>query len=363
MGMRVREQKHICGESYSTAPYLEADIFEITEAQHKASARAKKELATSLVKDKHNQEAAKRYLVQLINTNFGPGDWSITQTYTDENLPAAGDLALEPVHSVTRLQGMGMPPSSHTPVKDIWYMTRRYFDFDHYRYDVWCATERGKLLAYLVTRTAEVTLSDGSQVKVLRMVDFIGEDAVLARLGTALDRILAESGAEYLTKETLPEGFELLPLPGHFFDMAGFRTPDDNVYLADCLSSRETLEKYQIGFIYDVAAYLNTLEKVKTLKARLFVPAHAEAAEDITELAQYNIDKVNEIADKIVSLCKEPLGFEVILQRLFTEYGLVMNFEQYVLVGSTVRSYLAWLKDTGRLNAVFEKNLLLWEKI
>ena len=172
-----------------------------------------------------------------------------------------------------------------------------------------------------------------------------------------------ESDAEYLTKETLPEGFELIPLPGHFFDMAGFRTPDDNVYLADCLSSRETLEKYQIGFIYDVAAYLNTLEKVKTLKARLFVPAHAEAAEDITELAQYNIDKVKEIADKIVSLCKEPLGFEVILQRLFTEYGLVMNFEQYVLVGSTVRSYLAWLKDTGRLNAVFEKNLLLWEKI
>ena len=172
-----------------------------------------------------------------------------------------------------------------------------------------------------------------------------------------------ESGVEYLTKETLPEGFELIPLPGHFFDMAGFRTPDDTVYLADCLSSRETLEKYQIGFIYDVAAYLNTLEKVKTLKARLFVPAHAEAAEDITELAQYNIDKVNEIADKIVSLCKEPLGFEVILQRLFTEYGLVMNFEQYVLVGSTVRSYLAWLKDTGRLNAVFEKNLLLWEKI
>ena len=172
-----------------------------------------------------------------------------------------------------------------------------------------------------------------------------------------------ESGVEYLTKETLPEGFELIPLPGHFFDMAGFRTPDDNVYLADCLSSRETLDKYQIGFIYDVAAYLNTLEKVKTLKARLFVPAHAEAAEDITELAQYNIDKVNEIADKIVSLCKEPLGFEVILQRLFTEYGLVMNFEQYVLVGSTVRSYLAWLKDTGRLNAVFEKNLLLWEKI
>ena len=171
-----------------------------------------------------------------------------------------------------------------------------------------------------------------------------------------------ESGAEVLTAGTLPEGFALIPLPGHFFDMAGFRTPDDTVYLADCLSSRETLEKYRIGFIYDVGAYLDTLEMVKTLKARIFVPAHAEAAGDITELAQYNIDTVHEIAEKIVELCREPLGFETILQRLFTEYGLAMNFEQYVLVGSTVRSYLAWLKDTGKLNAVFEKNQLLWKR-
>lgn len=171
-----------------------------------------------------------------------------------------------------------------------------------------------------------------------------------------------ESEAEYLTKETLPEGFEIIDLPGHFFDMVGFRTPDDVVYLADCLSSRETLDKYQISFLYDAAAYIKTLEMVKSLKAKLFIPAHAEAAEDISELAQYNIDKVLEIAEKIVSICAEPLCFEKILQKLFTEYGLAMNFEQYVLVGSTVRSYLAWLKDTGRLNARFEDNMLFWER-
>lgn len=90
-----------------------------------------------------------------------------------------------------------------------------------------------------------------------------------------------ESGAELLTEDCLPEGFSMIPLPGHFFDMVGFRTPDDVVYLADCLSSRETLEKYRIGFIYDVEAYLCTLEMVKTLEARLFIPAHAAATEDI----------------------------------------------------------------------------------
>ena len=169
-----------------------------------------------------------------------------------------------------------------------------------------------------------------------------------------------ESNAEYLTKDVLPDGFEIIPLPGHFFDMVGFRTPDDVVYLADCLSSRETLDKYQIGFIYDVAAYIETLEMVKSLKAKMFVPAHAAVTEDISELAQYNIDKVREIADRILNFCKEPLNFEVILQKLFAEYDLTMNFEQYVLVGSTVRSYLAWLKDMGSLEAEFKNNMCIY---
>ena len=169
-----------------------------------------------------------------------------------------------------------------------------------------------------------------------------------------------ESDAEPLTGEVLPEGFEAIPLPGHFFDMVGYRTPDDVVFLADCLSSRETLEKYKVGFIYDVAAYLQTLETVKTMSARLFVPSHAEATEDIAPLAQYNIDLVHEIAEKVHALCAEPSCFETLLQRLFAEYGLTMNFEQYVLVGSTLRSYLSYLRDAGRLIPVFEDGMLLW---
>ena len=172
-----------------------------------------------------------------------------------------------------------------------------------------------------------------------------------------------ESGAELLSESVLPEGFQIISLPGHFFDMVGFRTADDVVYLADCLSSKETLEKYQISFIYDIAAYLKTLEMVKQLEAKMFVPAHAETVENIAPLAQFNIDKVNEIADKINKICTEPLCFEQILQKVFAEYGLAINFEQYVLVGSTVRSYLAWLKDTGKVTAFFDHNLLLWERL
>lgn len=171
-----------------------------------------------------------------------------------------------------------------------------------------------------------------------------------------------ESDAEYLTEECLPEGVTALPLKGHFFDMTGFRDNDDVVYLADCLSSEETLEKYGISFVYDVAAYLNTLEQVKTMEASMFIPAHARETDNIAPLAQINIDKVHEVAEHILSICGEPLCFEHILQKMFTVYGLGMNFEQYALVGSTIRSYLAWLKDDGRLTVEFDNNMLLWKK-
>ena len=172
-----------------------------------------------------------------------------------------------------------------------------------------------------------------------------------------------ESDAQPLTPEHLPAGFELIPLPGHFFDMIGLRTPDDVVFLADCLSSQATLDKYQISYVYDVAAYLDTLERVKEMHAALFVPAHADATEDIAPLAQYNIDKVNEIAGHILDFCAAPHTFEEVLQHLFTSYDLTMTFEQYALVGSTVRNYLSWLLDSERLSATFTDNRLLWQRV
>lgn len=166
-----------------------------------------------------------------------------------------------------------------------------------------------------------------------------------------------------LTDQALPDGIRSISLPGHFFDMVGFVSDDGAAYLADCLSSRETLEKYQITFVYDVAAYLDTLAMVKTLDAKVFIPAHAEETDDIAPLAQANIDKVYEISEKMLELCKEPVVFETLLQQLFDHFGLTLNISQYVLVGSTVRSYLAWLKNEGRMEFLFENGLMRWRTV
>lgn len=172
-----------------------------------------------------------------------------------------------------------------------------------------------------------------------------------------------ESEVSDFSDAGFPKEIEVISLPGHFFHMTGFRLPDQTVFLADCISSRAALEKYAVSFIYDVEAYLKTLDMVEGMEAAMFVPAHAEAAADIRELVQYNRNQVISIAEKLLTICREPVNFESILQKVFREYGLTMNFEQYVLAGSTIRSYLSWLKDSKRLAAEFKDNLLLWQTI
>ena len=170
-----------------------------------------------------------------------------------------------------------------------------------------------------------------------------------------------ESAAEPLTDAVMPEGLSILPLPGHSFSMVGFFAPDGVCYIGDAVSSRETLEKYRVGFLYDVGAHLQTLEALKSVEATCFVPSHAPATEDVKSLLDCNIDAVRETAERITAICRTPQCFEDVLARLFTDYGLDMSFQQYALVGSTVRSYLSYLKTEGRVDVRIRDGYLLWE--
>lgn len=170
------------------------------------------------------------------------------------------------------------------------------------------------------------------------------------------------SPAEDVSAPGFPAGVDVLPLPGHFFDMVGYRTADGTAYIADCLSSAATLEKYGVPFIYDVAAYLDTLRKLPELEAKLYVPAHAEAVEDIAPLAELNLRHVEALCESVLELCAEPLVFDELLKRVFDRWALQLTMEQYVLVGSTVKSILSWHLDAGRAEALIEENRLLWRR-
>ncbi|MBE6580540.1 MAG: MBL fold metallo-hydrolase [Ruminococcaceae bacterium] len=176
--------------------------------------------------------------------------------------------------------------------------------------------------------------------------------------------LLAEASvAEPLSDAVLPQGLSLLPLSGHAMDMVGFLTDDGVAFLGDALSSQETLDKYKICYIYDIASYLETLRGLPEIAADIYVPSHAAPTEDIAPLAQYNTEATLAVAEDIVALLATPKHFESLFSLLLTQYGAPLNFQQYGLVGSTLRSYLAWLKNERRIDVIFENNFLCWKAI
>lgn len=166
--------------------------------------------------------------------------------------------------------------------------------------------------------------------------------------------------AEDIRELMLPDGLELIELPGHNFHMVGVRTDDDVVFLADSIFSMHMLRKYHINFMFDVPAFSRTLDEIGKMQAALFIPAHAEPQTDIRPLAVANKEKIDEIAKNIINFCEHPITYDELIRKLFDEYGRRLDMQQYYLVGFTIRSYLSWLKSKGSIQTLFEDNMLCW---
>lgn len=153
-----------------------------------------------------------------------------------------------------------------------------------------------------------------------------------------------------------------IPLPGHFMDMIGVMTPDNVFFAADSIFSKEVLNKYHITFIYDVKNFIQTLDKLEQTTASVFVPSHASPIQDIKPLVIINREKINEIIKLILQHCETAINFEILLKKLLDHYALTLDFNQYVLIGSTIKSYLSYLYDQNLIDAIFENNSLLWKR-
>jgi glyoxylase-like metal-dependent hydrolase (beta-lactamase superfamily II) len=147
----------------------------------------------------------------------------------------------------------------------------------------------------------------------------------------------------------LPEGIEPFYLPGHSFDMTGYKMPDGTVFIGDVLSGSATLEKYPLAFMYDIGAQLETLSALESFEGKVFVPSHADICYDLSELIRINREAIYKNCDMILSLSKEFISIEDLLAGIFERLSAQMTFEQNALCASTLKAYITYLKGCGRL--------------
>ncbi|MDR0879717.1 MAG: MBL fold metallo-hydrolase [Clostridioides sp.] len=162
--------------------------------------------------------------------------------------------------------------------------------------------------------------------------------------------------------EILDTGLESISLPGHFFEMIGIRTPDDVLFIGDSLMPQNIIEKYHLFFLYNIEEQFKTLDKLDKLTASFYVPSHSVHMEDIHDLIAVNRNKIDEIMENIEKICMVPKTVDEVLEWICKIYSVVLDANQYVLLGSTIRSYITYLYDNDRVEYVFEEGKMLISK-
>lgn len=156
---------------------------------------------------------------------------------------------------------------------------------------------------------------------------------------------------------------KFIDLPGHYFDMVGVLTEDHVLYLGDCMFGEEILGKYKIPFVFDVAEYKKTIEKVREMGAQYYVVSHGRVQTDVTALADLNAQVVDDVVGCIIDLLATPLTYDDILKLVCDRFGIALDYGQYALVGSTIRSFLSYLYNEGRVAYDFINNKMFWSAL
>ena len=168
---------------------------------------------------------------------------------------------------------------------------------------------------------------------------------------------------DFLTEETLPEGFEMLPLPGHSFDMVGIKTPDNVWFLGDSIVHPDIFDDYYFPlFLFPNAAIKTCRELLPKLEGDLFVPSHVPPLEDVTEAALANAEGIEWGKEYILSKC-DGKSFEDIFSEADNELDLKLTQDRYAKMAVMVKALLTALIEDGAIKPYFEGGRLVYGRI
>lgn len=162
---------------------------------------------------------------------------------------------------------------------------------------------------------------------------------------------------------------QCVPLPGHYYEMIGVLCSSQEngktakvFFTSDGIFTRGMLAKYWIPFIFHVGQFKESLETIKSTAADFYVPSHGDIYTDISALYELNMLSVLQNEDAILHCVREkPRTFEDILKYMADINEIPMRLSQFMLVGSTIRSYISYLYETKKIKWVFRENKMYWK--
>lgn len=169
-------------------------------------------------------------------------------------------------------------------------------------------------------------------------------------------------------KLTLNNGIKLsfINLPGHYFEMIGILCENDNkkiLFASDGIFGRKNIGKYWIPFLYDVKEFKNSLDTISSLNADFCIPGHGEPTSQIEETVELN--KIAIISNEqciLEALKYKEQTQEDILKYVADKNEINLHIAQYMLIGCTIKAYLTFLYNEGKISYHIKENKMYWCK-
>ncbi|MBQ9908578.1 MAG: hypothetical protein IJM48_02135 [Treponema sp.] len=79
-------------------------------------------------------------------------------------------------------------------------------------------------------------------------------------------------------------------------------------------------------------------------------------------LAELNLLAILETENMILDELKSPKTMEELLKAVADRSGITLKTSQFCLIGSTLRSYLSGLYESGKIAYVISENRMLWHR-
>lgn len=155
---------------------------------------------------------------------------------------------------------------------------------------------------------------------------------------------------------------EIISLPGHSPNQIGAAV-DGMLFCADSLMAKEVFEENRIPFNMDIDKQRETLKYLKNSSFDVYIPAHADPQEDITELVDIYLSTLNKIEERMLGVLDNSCTTEEVLKKTSDKLGFtIKNVQQHYLIKSVVTAFLSSLYNRGRIKLELQENSLYWSK-
>ena len=136
----------------------------------------------------------------------------------------------------------------------------------------------------------------------------------------------------------------------------------DVLFAADAVFGEGALEKYPLPFGQDIGGQIASAEKMGEQEARVVLPGHGDPTEEVSELVQKNVETFRRAADVIEEVCTD-VDTATVLEHTCQKLHITMtDLPRYYLNLCTVKAYLTYLREAGRVRLELVNNAPIWSK-